>query len=62
MMMNNETEKKDDFAKEQLKENAYRLLNEAEVAMHGYAIMCDVGDERTRAFDVYEKIRTADRI
>ena len=33
----------------------------AESAWYAYACLCDVGAERTRAFEVYENIRTATR-
>lgn len=45
-----------------LKKTALDKLREAEIAMHDYARECDVGDERTKAFEVYERIRTATRL
>ncbi|NMG48284.1 hypothetical protein GO613_09245 [Azoarcus communis] len=44
------------------KETAHRALDAAEKAWYEYAGLCDVGAERTRAFDVYEKVRHARRL
>lgn len=41
---------------------AQEKLREAEKAWYEYFCMCEVGDERTRAADVYENVRTATRI
>lgn len=40
---------------------AFEALREAEKAWHKYAALLDVGPERSRAFDIYELIRTAPR-
>jgi len=40
---------------------ANRALDAAERAWYEYAGECEVGADRTRAFDVYEKVRTARR-
>lgn len=44
---------------EALRLNAFAKLEEARSAMHSYATECEVGPERTRAFDVYENLRRA---
>lgn len=41
---------------------AYKKLNEAIGAWHEYFCECEIGDERLRAAEVYERVRTADRI
>lgn len=38
----------------ELKQTAFAKLREAEKALHEYACACDVGPERTKAFDLYE--------
>jgi hypothetical protein len=38
---------------------AHAALDAAERAWHAYAATCEVGPERTRAFDVFENIRRA---
>lgn len=40
---------------------ANQATTAAERAWHVYASLCDVGPERTRAFDVYDAIRQARR-
>jgi hypothetical protein len=54
--------KRQEALKEILKDYAFKLLAETEKAMHSYATHCDVGDERTKAFDIYENIRIASRV
>jgi hypothetical protein len=44
------------------REAASDLLRAAERAWYKYAGLCEVGPERTRAFDVYENVRTALRV
>lgn len=44
------------------REKAHKALNAAESAWHEFAALCEVGEERTRAFDVYENVRTARRL
>lgn len=44
-----------------LKEIALERLHEATAAMYDYARECDVGEERTKAFEVYERLRIATR-
>lgn len=44
------------------KEKAFAALRQAEKLMYEYACNLDVGDERTKAFEVYENIRTAARV
>lgn len=46
---------------QRLKADALKKLDAAQKAMHLYASECEVGTERTTAFDVYENIRTAAR-
>lgn len=41
---------------------AHELATAAERAWYAYAALLDVGPERTRAFDVYENLRTARRV
>lgn len=41
---------------------AHRALDAAEKAWYEYAGLIDVGDERTRAFDVYQNVRQARRV
>jgi hypothetical protein len=45
-----------------LKRRAMYYLREAERAMHTYACSCELGEERNKAFDVYENIRTATQV
>lgn len=40
---------------------AHLATSAAEKAWHEYAGLCEVGPERSRAFDIYENIRTARR-
>lgn len=47
---------------ESAKTAAHRALDAAEKAWYAYAGMLDVGPDRTRAFDVYEKVRLARRV
>lgn len=44
---------------EQKKEEAIKQITKAEKAIYEYACFCEVGEERTKAFQVYENIRTA---
>jgi hypothetical protein len=44
------------------KEKAHRALNDAENAWYAYAGLCDVGPDRTRAFEVYQNVRLARRL
>lgn len=46
---------------EQLKRDALDRLKGAERKMHEYAASCEVGEEREKAFEVYERIRVATR-
>lgn len=41
------------------KERAHKALNAAEQAWYEYAGLCDVGPDRIRAFEVYEKVLLA---
>lgn len=45
----------------QARSMAMEKLGEAERAWHAYAALCEVGPERTLAFDTFENIRTAVR-
>ena len=45
--------------KEKLKKTFNILRNETEKAAHAYAAACELGDERTLAFEVYERIHNA---
>lgn len=47
---------------EPFRTEAHRALDEAERAWHTYASVCEVGDDRTRAFDVFENVRCARRV
>lgn len=47
---------------QRLKADALKKLTEAEKAMYLYAGECEVGEERTRAFEIYGNIRTATRV
>tara|TARA_R110000744_G_scaffold64994_3_gene133540 strand:+ start:46 stop:210 length:165 start_codon:yes stop_codon:yes gene_type:complete len=42
-----------------LKEDALSTLRDAEQKMYKYAGACDLGDERTKAFEIYQNIRHA---
>lgn len=44
-----------------LKKIALDKLHDATVAMHDYARECEVGEERIKAFEAYERLRTATR-
>lgn len=44
------------------KDKAFAALRDAEKRMYEYACNLDVGDERTKAFEIYENIRTAARV
>lgn len=46
----------------QLKEKALDAINKAEKAIYEYAKSCDIGEERIKAFQVYENIRLSTRI
>lgn len=41
----------------ELKKEMHKKQREAENAAYAYAIACEIGDERTRAFQIYENIR-----
>jgi hypothetical protein len=41
---------------------AHDALTAAERAWYAYAGLCDVGPDRTRAFEVYENVRHARRV
>lgn len=41
---------------------AHRALDAASKAWHEYAAMCEVGPDRTRAFELYENVRNARRL
>lgn len=45
-----------------LKHNANNQISKAEAACYEYACELPVGDVRTKAFEVYENIRTARRV
>lgn len=47
---------------ESLKNAAFAALRDAEKRMHAYASALDVGDERTKAFEIFENIRNAARV
>ena len=47
---------------EQLRDEMYAKQREAEQAAHAYAVACDVGQERTKAFEIYDNIRNATRV
>lgn len=42
-----------------LKEAMYEANRAAEKAAHAYATACEIGPERVRAFEIYERIRTS---
>ena len=45
-----------------LKATVLKKMREAELAMYNYARILPLGDERTRAFEVYENLRNAGRV
>lgn len=47
---------------EGLKNTAFSALREAEVKMHTYACELEIGEERTKAFEIFENIRNAARV
>lgn len=47
---------------EELKEDMLKKRNEAEKAAYAYCCACDLGDEREKAFQIYENIRNATRL
>ncbi|MEW8200218.1 MAG: hypothetical protein AB2777_21510 [Candidatus Thiodiazotropha endolucinida] len=44
-----------------LKDAMHKAVREAERAAHAYAADCEIGEERTWAFEVFERIRLATR-
>lgn len=59
---NNNNEKSEEEKLADARKFAHEALNEAERAWYAYAGMCDVGPDRTRAFEVYENVRHARRV
>lgn len=51
-----------DQVNESLKNAAFKALCDAEKRMHAYACALDIGDERTKAFEIFENIRNAARV
>lgn len=51
-----------DQVTESLKNAAFEALRDAEKRMHAYACALDIGDERTKAFEIFENIRNAARV
>jgi len=51
-----------DQVTESLKNAAFESLRDAEKRMHAYACALEVGDERTKAFEIFENIRNAARV
>lgn len=47
---------------EEAKTRAHRALDVASKAWYEYAAMCEVGPDRTRAFEVYENVHNARRL
>lgn len=47
---------------ESLKSAAFAALRDAEKRMHTYACELEVGEERTKAFEIFENIRNAARV
>jgi hypothetical protein len=47
---------------ESLKNAAFEALRDAERRMHKYASALDIGDDRTKAFEIFENIRNASRV
>ena len=45
-----------------LKNAAFASLRDAESRMHKYASALEVGEERTKAFEIFENIRNAARV
>jgi uncharacterized Zn ribbon protein len=45
-----------------LKGSAFSALRLAEQKMHEYACSLDIGDDRIKAFEIYENIRNAARV
>jgi len=46
----------------ELRDKAFKAIKEAERAVHAYACALDIGEERTKAFEIFENIRTAARV
>lgn len=51
-----------DQVTESLKNAAFEALRDAEKRMHTYACALEVGDARTKAFEIFENIRNAARV
>jgi len=47
---------------DQLREERNKLIRDAEQAAHYYACQCEIGREREKAFEIYENLRTAQRV
>lgn len=47
---------------EKLREERNKLIRDAEQAAHHYACQCEFGKEREKAFEIYENIRTSQRV
>ena len=45
-----------------LKEGMIEAIHHAERCAYSYASPCEIGDERTEAFGIYEEIRTVTRV
>ena len=48
--------------KDKLRKEAQEKLHEAEKAYYTYAAYLPIGDERVKAFEVFENIRNAGRV
>lgn len=47
---------------DQMKQDALESLQVAITKLHNYACACEVGNERTRAFEIYQNARVAARV
>ena len=47
---------------EELKAARSSAMITAEIAAHQYAVECDIGEERVKAFEIHENIRNAGRV
>ena len=45
-----------------LKEDAFNAHDNAVSLLHKYACACPLGDERIRAFEIYQNVRVAVRV
>lgn len=58
----NQTLGRTDQVVESLKNSAFASLRDAESRMHKYASALEIGDDRVKAFEIFENIRNAARV